>query len=899
MTETLANRAKSSRRERRAHERAQRRDDPHLHEPQKEAASPGLPIAWLLLLLFASGAASLIYQVLWIKQLALVVGVEVQAVTTGVSAFFAGLAIGGWVLGKLADRLARPLRLYALLEAGVLVLAVASTWMLPHAAAPFASLQDRIGPLAWALPFVLVGLPAVLMGGTLPVLMRALCPAAAHMGRSGARLYAANTAGAIAGTLAASFILIPWLGVQGSAYAAAALNAGAALVAALLGRTQQGLVPAVGSPSPAISPRQSTADVVLDASSPASNVRTAHDAPSSEDIARNAHASKARLALALYAIAGGVALGYEVVWSQVIVQFISTRSFAFAVVLATYLLGLALGSALASRYADRARDPWGVFAVLIVSAGLVALLEIAVLGNGLLHWQSLAREAALGATGNLLTAMCAGFAVAAVCVVFVPTLLLGAAFPFALRLNVDNRHTGRDVGAVVALNTAGGIAGTLLTGFVLVPKLGLIHTLAALAVLAGAVSLAAVLRGSDVRPFARWSVPVLAALTLITVIVTPSDRLATLLAESRGGNLTFYEESAGGTVAVVEQNAGQRQFRRLYIQGVSNSGDTMASLRYMRLQALLPLIIHRETPRTALVIGLGTGITGGALLTWPGLEHRAVAELLPAVVRAAPQFKGNYAMSTDARMDIRMRDGRRELLRNAERYDLITLEPPPPSAAGIVNLYSSDFYRLAASRLQQGGIVAQWLPLPTQNEEDTRSLIQSFIQVFPHAALWTTELHEMMLVGSMQPLELDVPRIEARFAQPQVAAALREVGIASPAALLATWITDRAGLAYYAADAQPVTDDQPRIEYATWVRHDAFPTTLTHLLALRTAPPLQGADDAFRAAMENSRGALQSFYSAGLDAYKGDRDAWAQDIGNVVRADPDNAYYRWLIGDGS
>ncbi|WP_408431732.1 fused MFS/spermidine synthase [Paraburkholderia fungorum] len=894
-----------------------------------------------MLLLFASGGASLIYQVLWIKQLALVVGVEVQAVTTGVSAFFAGLAIGGWVFGRLADRLARPLRLYALLEAGVLVLALASTWMLPHAAAPFASLQDRIGPLAWALPFGLVGLPAVLMGGTLPVLMRALCPAAIHMGRAGARLYAANTAGAIAGTLAASFVLIPWLGVFGSACAAAVLNAGAALVAGLLGRMQQALLPVGESSTSSVASAQSTADIVHDtrspvaavrnadgtsspelaarnareASSSAATVRTARGASSSAaatqtardassrspfaDIARNAPVSKGRLALVLYAIAGGVALGYEVVWSQVIVQFISTRSFAFAVVLATYLLGLALGSALASRYADRARDPWGAFATLIVAAGLVALLEIAVLGNWLPHWQSLAREAALGATGSLLTAMCAGFAVAAVCVVFVPTLLLGAAFPFALRLNVDNRHTGRDVGAVVALNTAGGIAGTLLTGFVLVPMLGLVHTLAALAVVAGAVSLIAVLRGSDVRPFARWSVPVLAVLTLITVFVTPSDRLATLLAESRGGHLTFYEESAGGTVAVVEQNAGQRQFQRLYIQGVSNSGDTMASLRYMRLQALLPLLIHRETPRTALVIGLGTGITGGALLTWPGLEHRAVAELLPAVVRAAPQFKGNYSMSTDARMDIRMRDGRRELLRNPERYDLITLEPPPPSAAGVVNLYSSDFYRLAASRLQQGGIVAQWLPLPTQNEQDTRALIQSFIQVFPHAALWTTELHEMMLVGSMQPLELDVPRIEARFAQPQVAAALREVGIASPAALLATWITDRAGLAYYAADAQAVTDDQPRIEYAPWVRHDAFPTTLTHLLALHAEPPLQGADNAFRTAVENSRGALQRFYAAGLDAYKGDRDAWAQDIGDALRADPGNAYYRWLVGDGN
>ncbi|MEZ0601998.1 fused MFS/spermidine synthase [Paraburkholderia sp. IW21] len=836
-----------------------------------------------MLLLFASGAASLIYQVLWIKQLALVVGVEVQAVTTGVSAFFAGLAVGGWLFGRLADRLARPLRLYALLEAGVLLLAVGGTWMLPRAAAPFALLQDHVGPFAWALPFALVGLPAVLMGGTLPVLMRALRPAAARVGRLGARLYAANTAGAIAGTLAASFVLIPWLGVQGSAWAAAALNAVAALSAALLGRVNPPLVPGTESAALAHVPTDSAREA---AALPAAN-NTAHATP----------ASKARLALVLYAIAGGVALGYEVVWSQVIVQFISTRSFAFAVVLATYLLGLSLGSALASRYVDRVRDPWGAFAVLIASAGLVALLEIAVLGGWLPHWQSLAREAVLGVTGSLLTAMCASFAVAAMCVVLVPTLLLGAAFPFALRLNVDNRHTGRDVGTVVALNTAGGIAGTLLAGFVLVPKLGLVHALAALAVLAGVLSLIAVLRGSDVRPVARWSVPVLAALTLVTVVLTPSDRLATLLAEARGGTLNFYEESAGGTVAVVEQNAGQRHFRRLYIQGVSNSGDTMTSLRYMRLQALLPLIIHREAPRTALVIGLGTGITGGALLTWPGLDKRVVAELLPAVVRAAPQFKGNYNMSTDPRMDIRQRDGRRELLHNAERYDLITLEPPPPSAAGVVNLYSTDFYRLAASRLQPGGIVAQWLPLPTQNEEDTRSLIQSFIQVFPHATLWTTELHEMMLVGSMQALELDVPRIEARFAQPEVAASLREVGIASPAALLATWITDRAGLEYYAADAQPVTDDQPRIEYATWVRRAAFPTTLTHLLALRTEPPLQAADDAFRAAVEHSRSALQSFYTAGLDAYRGDRDAWARNLGNVLRMDPGNAYYRWLIGD--
>jgi len=480
----------------------------------------------------------------------------------------------------------------------------------------------------------------------------------------------------------------------------------------------------------------------------------------------------------------------------------------------------------------------------------------------------------------------------------VPTLLLGAAFPFAIRLGVNSSHVGRDVGIVIAMNTAGGIAGTMLAGFVLVPKLGIVHALAALALAASVIGLIAVFRGSGSRLFARGSVLALAVCALCAAVFTPSDRLATMLTKARGGDLTFYAESEGGTVAVVAQRSGENRFKRLYIQGVSNSGDAMTSLRYMRLQAMLPLIIHRGTSRSALVIGLGTGITGGALLPYPGLEHRVVAELLPAVVRAVPQFKGNYGVSTDPRMEIRLHDGRRELLRNPQHYDLITLEPPPPSAAGVVNLYSSDFYRLAASRLQPGGLVAQWLPLPTQNEEDTRALIKSFVQVFPYATMWTTELHEMMLVGSMEPIELDVPRIRERFAQPGVAAALREVGIASPAALLATWITDRAGLEYYAADAQPVTDNRPGIEYAAWVRSADFPKVLTQLLALRSEPPLQGADNAFLESMQTERGTLQAFYDAGLAAYRGDRDAWQENIRRVMRDDESNPYYRWFVGAG-
>jgi spermidine synthase len=816
-----------------------------------------LPVA----LLFVSGTAALVYQLLWIKQLALVVGVEVYAVTTSVSAFFAGLAIGGLYFGRRADRSLRPLRLYAQLECGVALLGVAATFALGAAAGPFARLEALFLPLAWLLPFALVGIPALLMGGTLPVLLRALQPDGASIGASGGRLYAANTAGAIVGALLAPFVLIPLLGVRGAALTAAALNLVAAIVA-----------------------------FAIDRAAPARSMAAA-----TPDLDQAAAPAGARVAVIVYAIAGGIALGYEVVWSQAIAQFMSTRAFAFAIVLATYLAGLVFGSAIAARHADRTRDPWAVFGLLIAVAGLVALLEIALLGGWLLQLQSQVAAAIREVTDSGLASMSGRFIVAALSIVFVPTLLLGAAFPFVLRMAVGAGAVGRGVGSVVALNTLGGIAGSLLVGFVLVPWLGLVHTLEVLAVCAALLGAYATLRtvGSSPWRFATFGVGIAA---LIVAALTPADRLATLLVSARGGTLTAYEESHGGTVAVIEQQSGQNRFNRLYIQGVSNSGDSMTSLRYMRLQALLPLIIHRGEPASALVIGLGTGITGGALLAYPTLQQRVVAELLPAVVRAVPKFRGNYHVASDVRMQIRVRDGRRELLRNEQRYDLITLEPPPPSAAGVAALYSSDFYQLAESRLQADGLVAQWLPLPTQNEDDTRSLVRSFLDVFPYATLWTTELHEMMLVGSMSPIELDLPHIAARFDQPEVSKALGEVGIDSPAALMATWVTDRAGLERFVADAPPVTDDRPRIEYAGWVRREDFSSVLSHLLGLYSVAPLTGADSAFLADLATRHQQLMRFYSAGLYAYEGDREGWARDIDQVLKADPDNPYYRWFFG---
>ena len=811
------------------------------------------------LLLIVSGTAALIYQVLWIKQLSLIVGVDVYAVTTGVSAFFAGLALGGLLLGRWVDLVQRPLRVYAALEMGVALVGVLMTLLLSHTDALFVALEETSAVFAWGLIFLMVGVGPFLMGGTLPAMVRSLRLTTDRIGTGGGWMYAANTAGAIIGALVSSFLLIPALGILGSALVAAGI----------------GLLAATGG-------------FWLDRFAPQQTRVAQHSNPLRLG-------KSATVAIVFYAVAGGLALGYEVIWSQSLVQFMSTRSYAFSVMLATYLAGLALGAALFARRADRVRDPWGMFGLLIAAAGMVALLEISLLGPWLPTLQSMGEHAAFVLTGSRLAGMCARFAIAALYIVFLPTLLLGAAFPAALTLIVDSGHVGRDIGKVVALNTLGGIAGTVLTGFVLVPRFGLIKTLAILAVFAAFLGLFAAMRGIAGFRFARWGTIVIAIVAVGAALLTPADRLAGMLASTRGGGrVIFYKEGKGGTVAVLEQSAGHKRFRRLFIQGVSNTGDTLPSLRYMRLQALLPLIIHNGEPKSALVIGLGTGITSGALLRFPGLEQRVVAELVPEVVQATSNFHGNFSAGTDPGLDIRLRDGRRELLSSQQRYDLITLEPPPPSAAGVVNLYSTDFYELARARLRPSGLVAQWLPLPTQNDEDTRSLVRSFLDVYPYASLWTTELHEMLLIGSMEPVNLDVPRIIDRFKQPELVSALREVGIPSPEALLATWVMDRAGLETYAGDALPVTDDQPGIEYADWVRSGELQRTLPRLMKLRTNPLLLGADASFVGSVSSVRQNLLLFYQAALNGMAGHQEIWAQEMTRVLEADGDNAYYRWF-----
>lgn len=832
-------------------------------QEQPTGATSALPLkrVTLILALALSGTSALIFQILWARQLSLVVGVEVYAITLAVSAFFAGIAGGSVLFGRIADRVVSPLRLYAILEAGIAVTAVAVTLLLPSMAVVYAKLQDHIGLLALMLPFVVVSIPALLMGGTLPVAVRALQPRSLRVAVDGGFLYTANTAGGIIGVLISSFALIPVLGLRGTALIAGLLNFIACAVA-----WQQRMKIAREEEDPASTQKRHTP---LDTSS--------------------------RLPLILYGLAGAVALGYEVVWSQAIGQFVSTRAFSFSIVLSVYLSGLALGAWFGSRLVKRGLDSWGVFGLLISGAGLISILEFSVMGRWTVLTQLRIGEAVFKAAGSDALRMYASFAVAGIGLVFLPTLLLGAAFPVVLRLIAGKSGAGGAVGNVLSANTAAGIFGTMITGFEMIPMLGVVRTLALLTIIAAAVGVVAMLFAT--RRWMKLVVGTVAVSTMIAATMTPANRLANLLLCTRGGGaLVFYEEGRGATVAVAQQRSKDNLFRRLFVQGVSNSGDAMPSMRYMRLQTMIPLLIHNGEPKSVMVVGFGTGITAGETLRYPGLTTRVCAELLPSIVRAGKMFPENYNAWNDDRLSLRVRDGRQELMRSLESYDVITLEPPPPSAQGVANLYSFEFYELAKKRLNQNGILAQWLPIATQNEQQTRELVRSFLDAFPYATLWTTELHEMLLVGSPQPIRIDVRALQGRFAPESVVASMKGVGIDSPAAVLATWVTDRSGLEHFAGDARPVTDDHPRIEYGPWVRRDEITRVLPELLDLRTEVPAIGSDGELTAEIKQRRSALLDFYAAGLAAYSGDRNAWEQSIRHVTSIDPENAYYQWIIG---
>lgn len=760
-------------------------------------------------LFFASGFSALLYQVVWARQLSTVFGVSAFAMAAVLSAYFLGMALGAWWIGRRADRLARPLAGYGVLEAGASLLAIAITIAIPRLDALLVpvmrDLEENFLAMSlvrFAAALAVLVPPTMLLGATLPMLARGLVAHEAEMGPRVAQLYAVNTAGAVAGVLAAGFALIPALGLRATAFVGAAIGLAVAVAAVLASRRLPSAVPAARTSGASAEPRGDAA------------------------------------VLLAFGVSGFAALALEVVVLRLLGHLQSSSTLAISGMLAVFLTGIALGSAFAGRRVEALGDRSGLS---------LAMLEAAI--GGVLvasFWLFATARGNAGAiailTGEAHDALVRPrFAMLAAAMVFAPpTLLLGATFPLAARAYVGSvERLGTHLGRLYAANTLGGVVGSFVAGFLLIPALGAERSLTAIALLfcVNGALLAVFVRGADRSDRVQTAGRSL-AVALIVLALRPDFVESWLLERSGSERVVHAREDYYGTVAVVERSEDEGAVRQLMLNGDFMSNTSEYALRYMRLASHLPALLVEGTPRRGLVICFGAGITVDALASHPGVEQVTVVELSAAVLESARYFEHvNRGVLARPNVEAVVGDGRRYLARRAAtRFDVITLEPPPPAGAGIANLYSRDFYELARTRLAPGGVMAQWIPIATQSPEATRSLLRAFTDVFPHAALWWTESLETLVVGSDRPLHLDLGRVRALLRDPNVGPTLREIGIEDEHDLVSYYLLGEAELAAWLEGAVPVTDDLPLIEYVGAGTHDENWRVLEEMIRRRPEP---------------------------------------------------------------
>ncbi|MGO9111720.1 MAG: fused MFS/spermidine synthase [Thermoguttaceae bacterium] len=767
--------------------------------------------AAVFLLFIVSGATSLMLEVVWTRICGTFFGNTIYATSIVLTVFMLGLALGSVVWGRIADRFRQPLFLYGCLEIGVGAYAFLFPVLADVCCAFHIWFYRAAGPgelllttVRFALCVLLLLPPTFLMGGTLPVLSRHLGAEHHDPGKDVGYLYGANTFGAVVGCLLAGFVFLQILGVRGTLFAAG----GAAMISGLLAAAAgwQRLAP---TQRDLRQPKPQPGKTNFSAGNTRGGARSAREI---QPLSGPAF----RLVLAAFAMSGFCALAYEVLWSRVLIFVVSTSTYSFAAMLATFLTGMAVGSFISARFlVRRLRQPVLWFGIIEVLVGLSVLISVPVLAAldkidfRIAQW--IIWDAAWQVVLVWFLDVCL--------VLLLPALLLGAAFPIVtVSCLRGSEPIGRCVGQLYAANTVGCVLGSFTAGFVLLPRLGTQRSLLALVALNLLVGVALIWQAAGRSVRLRWAVAAFAAaMALAAFVVTPAEIFyQTFNTSHNPSTIVFLEEHPSGTVSVHDLPDGERL---LAVSGVDVAGTGFMLRSTQKLQGYIPLCLHPH-PRRVVQIGFGSGETTRVGLDF-GVEDYTVVEICPAVFDAGRLFEDvNRGSYRDPRVHKIIMDGKNFAMLSDEHFDVIMNDSVSPGACGGSALYTVDHFRHCREHLADGGLFSCWIPLDLRPSE-LCMVLRSFQEVFPHTSLWVASNclnKHALILGSLSPLSIDFARLDAVVSRSEVAADLKTIAINDVYDLLDCHMCDEDAVRELVRGDPLNSDDRPRLEISCAVR---------------------------------------------------------------------------------
>jgi spermidine synthase len=736
-------------------------------------------LALLCVIFLFSGAAGLLFETLWFRGAGLSFGNSVWASAITLAAYMGGLALGNLLTWRFGRRIRQPVRAYAVLELVIAVAGLLLVALLPAMAGVVAPLLGPIAGDAWwtspirvLLVFGLLMIPTTAMGATLPLLVMALCRVNTGFGKALGFLYGFNTLGAMVGAVAGELFLIESFGILGTGAGAALLNVLAAVLSFALLRQWDEVA--------------------------------STDSPVSASLQPGASFNwRVKVMLLAGCLAGAALLGAEVIWFRFLRLFFLDTDATFVVMLAVVLAGIALGGLLAGALLSRWPQRHDLALPCAAICALVFMLCYSLF------------DARLG--GDNWYTDSGAIAKLSILLMFPTSLASGALFIFLGQ--AIHVATGTDVEAAAALttaNTTGAMLGALLAAFVLLPGAGIEGALWALALLYGVI--AACLMLAQPRP-RRLVLTLLALALLLPLGWFPFGNMKAHLDTSTE---KFRTTESSHTVAVHEGLTetiqylrrdwlGQPLFHRLMTNGFSMSDTQAGSRRYMGLYAYWPAAVHPSL-QSALLISYGVGNTAKSLTQIPSLKEIHVVDISRDIIQLATvPYPGATSPLTDPRVRVHIDDGRYYLQATAQRFDLITSEPPPPRAPGVISLYTQEYFELIRNRLNDGGIATYWLPVHNMSAADARSIIKGFCNAFEDCGLWEGFGLNWMLTGSRHAkVAASAEHFTAQWRDPALASTLAELGLERPELLGTTFMADAEQLQSLLGDTRPLTDNYPK-----------------------------------------------------------------------------------------